>query len=172
MAAAARFPDVWALVDHPGHEPEGFAAWFARAHEEAAAGREAPFATVDVRSGEVIGSTRFMRLHPEHRGLEIGWTWLTPAAWQTGANVEAKLLMLTHAFERLGCARVQLKTDARNERSRRAMSALPAQFEGIHRKHRLLTDGSFRDSAFFSVVDDEWPSVRANLEKRLSKKPG
>lgn len=169
MAAAARFPEVWELVDHPGHEPAGFEAWFARARAEAAAGREAPFATVDASSGEVIGSTRFMRLHPEHRGLEIGWTWLTPAAWRTGANVEAKLLMMEHAFERLGCARVQLKTDARNARSRGAMSALPAQFEGIHRKHRLLSDGSFRDSAFFSVTDDEWPTVRANLEERLAR---
>ena len=172
MAAAARFPEIWELLDHPGHEPAGFASWFARAREEALAGREAPFATVDARSGEVIGSTRFMRLHAEHRGLEVGWTWLTPATWRTGANVEAKLLMLTHAFERLGCARVQLKTDARNGRSRAAMSALPAHFEGVHRKHRLLSDGSFRDSAFFSVIDDEWPAVRANLEGRLSEKLG
>jgi RimJ/RimL family protein N-acetyltransferase len=167
MAAAARFPEIWTLLDHPGHEPEGFAVWFARAREEAASGREAPFATVDASTGEVIGSTRFLALRPEHRGLEIGSTWLTPAAWRSGANAEAKLLMMEHAFERLGCARVELKTDARNDRSRGAMSALPAQFEGIHRKHRLLSDGNFRDSAWFSVIDEEWPAVKANLERRL-----
>jgi RimJ/RimL family protein N-acetyltransferase len=115
----------------------------------------------------VVGSTRFLELRPEHRGLEIGWTWLTPSAWRTGANVEAKLLMMEHAFERMGCARAELKTDARNLRSRGAMAALPARFEGIHRKHRLLSDGSFRDSAWYSVIDDDWLAVRANLERRL-----
>jgi RimJ/RimL family protein N-acetyltransferase len=160
---------VWEWVDHPGHEPAAFAAWFAFSLREARAGREAPFATRDRGSGKVIGSTRFLELRPAHRGLEIGWTWLTPTAWRTGANVEAKLLMLEHAFERLGCARVELKTDARNARSRRAMEALPAQFEGIHRKHRLLSDGSFRDTAWYSVIDDDWPAVRANLERRLRR---
>ncbi len=111
----------------------------------------------------MIGSTRYLALRPEHRSIEIGWTWLTPAAWGTGANVEAKLLMLEHAFERLGCLRVELKTDARNERSRGAMAALPAQFEGVHRKHMLVRGGERRDSAWYSVLDDEWPAVRANL---------
>jgi RimJ/RimL family protein N-acetyltransferase len=166
MAAAGRFAAVWEMVDHPGHEPAGFASWFAAALTAAREGTEAPFATCEARSGEVIGSTRFLSLRPDHRGLEIGWTWLTPSAWRTGANVEAKLLMMEHAFERMGCARVELKTDARNERSRAAMAALPAQFEGIHRKHRLLSDGSYRDSAWYSVVDHEWPAVRANLERR------
>ncbi len=145
MAAAAAFPEAWEWVDHPGHEPEGFARWFEHSLRQAGSGLEAPFATLDAGTGRVIGSTRFLELRPEHRGLEIGWTWLTPSAWRTGANVEAKLLMLEHAFERMGCARVELKTDARNARSRGAMAALPAQFEGIHRKHRLLHDGSYRD---------------------------
>ncbi len=169
MAAAAAFPEVWEWVDHPGHEPEGFARWFEAALDAAAVGSESPFATLDARTGSLLGSTRFLELRPEHRGLEIGWTWLTPSAWRTGANVEAKLLMLEHAFERMGCARVELKTDARNARSRGAMAALPAQFEGIHRKHRLLHDGSYRDSAWHSVIDDEWPAVRANLERRLGR---
>jgi RimJ/RimL family protein N-acetyltransferase len=167
LAAAARFPEVWELVDHPGHEPDGFASWFARALDAAAAGREAPFATVARDTGEVVGASRFLELRPEHRGLEIGWTWLAPSRWGTGFNVEAKLLMMRHAFETLGCARVELKTDARNARSRGAMAALPARFEGIHRKHRLLSDGSYRDSAWYSVIDDDWPEVRANLERRL-----
>ena len=99
--------------------------------------------------------------------LEIGWTWLAPAYWQTGANVEAKLLMLEHAFEDLGCLRVEFKTDASNERSRAALAALPAQFEGVFRKHMLVRGGERRDSAYYSIIDDEWPEVRENLERRL-----
>ena len=117
----------------------------------------------------MIGSTRYLTLRPEHRGLEIGHTWLRSEMWETGANVEAKLLMLEHAFERVGCMRVEFKTDARNERSRGAMAALPARFEGIFRKHMLVRDGEIRDSAFYAIVDDEWPEVRANLERRLAR---
>jgi RimJ/RimL family protein N-acetyltransferase len=113
----------------------------------------------------VIGGSAFVTLRPEHRGLEIGWTWLTPTAWETGANVEAKLLMLQHAFDRLGCMRVEFKTEARNERSRAALAALPAQYEGVFRKHVLRPYG-IRDSAYYSVVDDEWPAVKANLVRR------
>jgi RimJ/RimL family protein N-acetyltransferase len=132
-----------------------------------AAGTELPFATIGQEDGRVLGSTRYLALRPEHRSLEIGWTWLTPEAWGTGVNVEAKLLMLEHAFERLGCLRVELKTDARNERSRGAMAALPAQFEGVHRKHQLVRGGERRDSAWYAVIDDDWPAVKANLERRL-----
>ena len=117
----------------------------------------------------VVGSTRYLALRPEHRSLEIGWTWLTPEVWGSGVNIEAKLLMFEHAFERLGCLRVELKTDARNERSRGAMAALPAQFEGVHRKSMLVRGGQRRDSAWYSVIDDEWPEVRANLLRRLGR---
>ena len=150
------------------HDPAGFEAAFAGALEASASGFEVPFATVSRVDGAIVGSTRFLELRPEHRSVEIGWTWLAPAAWRTGANVEAKLLMLAHAFETVGCIRVELKTDARNERSRLAMEALPAQFEGIHRQHRVLPDGTLRDSAWYSVLDGEWPTVRANLERRLA----
>jgi RimJ/RimL family protein N-acetyltransferase len=128
-------------------------------------GEDGAVATIESRTGKVVGSTRFLSLRPEHRGLEIGSTWLNPSVWKAGVNVEAKLLMMEHAFERLGCMRVELKTDARNDRSRAAMAALPAQFEGIHRKHMLRPYG-VRDSAWYSVVDDEWPAVKANLERR------
>ena len=120
-------------------------------------------------AGAPIGSTRYLNVRPEHRGLEIGWTWLTPATWRSGANAEAKLLLLEHAFERLGCIRVEFKTDAKNDRSRRALEALPAQFEGIFRKHMLVRGGELRDSAYYAIVDDEWPAVRANLERRLEE---
>ncbi|MDX6516255.1 MAG: N-acetyltransferase [Gaiellaceae bacterium] len=162
---AAQDDRTWTWYHGDAPTREWFEAFLGDALEEAARGEEAPFATLDRRSGSVVGSTRFLSLRPEHRGLEIGSTWLDPVAWKTGVNVEAKLLMLEHAFERLGCMRVELKTDARNERSRAAMAALPAQFEGIHRKHMLRPYG-VRDSAWYSVVDDEWPAVKANLERR------
>ena len=99
--------------------------------------------------------------------VEIGWTWFNPSVWKTGVNVETKLLMFTRAFDTLGCVRVELKTDARNDRSRGAMARLPAQFEGIMRKHQITPDVGQRDSAYFSVIDEEWPTVRAALEARL-----
>ncbi len=130
---------------------------------------EMPLVTIRRADDRVVGSTRYLALRPEHRSIEIGWTWLTPEVWGSGVNVEAKLLMLEHAFERLGCLRVELKTDARNERSRGAMAALPAQFEGVHRKSMLVRGGRRRDSAWFSIIDDEWPEVRANLLRRLGR---
>jgi len=134
-----------------------------------AAGEEFPLTTIRREDGRVVGSTRFLALRPEHLSIEIGWTWLHPDVWASGINIEAKLLMLEHAFERLGCLRVELKTDARNERSRAAMAALPAQFEGVHRKAMLVRGGQRRDSAWYSVIDDEWPAVRANLLRRLGR---
>jgi RimJ/RimL family protein N-acetyltransferase len=141
--------------------------WFAHALRMLERGEEAPFATLDAESGRVIGSTRYLTLRRRDRGVEIGWTWLAPSAWRTGANVEAKLLMLAHAFDDLGCLRVEFKTHASNERSRTALAALPAQLEGVHRKHMVVPGLGVRDSAYYSIVDDEWPDVRANLERRL-----
>ena len=111
-------------------------------------------------------------VRPEHDGLEIGWTWLHPSAWRTGANVEAKLLMLGHAFDELGCMRVEFKTDARNERSRAALEALGASFEGIFRKHMLMPLTGVRDSAYYSITDDEWPELRERLAARLERGGG
>jgi N-acetyltransferase len=164
----ARDERVWRWMPYdPSVSHEGFRAWLEDALAASSAGTEAAFATVDVATGEPIGSTRYLALRPEHRGLEVGWTWLAPSRWQTGANVEAKLLMLEHAFERLGCLRVEFKTDSRNERSRAALAALPARFEGIFRKHMLVRGGERRDSAYYSIVDDEWPEVRENLGRRI-----
>jgi RimJ/RimL family protein N-acetyltransferase len=149
---------------------ESFHAWFEDALVRADAGLDVPFAVVDARTGAPLGSTRYLNLRPEHRGLEIGWTWLTPSAWGSGANAEAKLLLLGHAFDTLGCMRVEFKTDAKNERSRAALEALPARFEGIFVKHMLVRDGQLRDSAYYAITDDEWPAVRANLEARVASK--
>jgi N-acetyltransferase len=168
LFAASQHSEIWTWLAPIGDNREYFSAWFAASLADTEAGKEGVFATIDRASGEPIGSTRYMNLREVHRGLEIGWTWLIPATWRTGANVEAKLLMLGHAFERLGCMRVELKTDARNERSRAAMAALPAQFEGVARKHMLMPGIGVRDSAYYSVTDEEWPEVRANLERRLA----
>jgi RimJ/RimL family protein N-acetyltransferase len=171
---AARDMDwTWMSVD-AARSREAFRAYFAAALENLRAGTEVPFATLDAGTGTPIGSTRFLTLRPEHRGLEIGWTWLTASRWSGGANVEAKLLQLEHAFERHGCMRVEFKTDARNERSRAALAALPARFEGVFRKHMLVGDdrNRLRDSAYYSIVDDEWPEVKANLLRRLESRSG
>jgi RimJ/RimL family protein N-acetyltransferase len=165
--AASRDPQTWHWM--PVLQPrtrDELDAWIAGALAAAASGSEIPFTTVVV-GGDVVGSTRFLALRPEHRSVEIGWTWLHPSAWGTGANVEAKLLMLRHAFETWGCRRVELKTDALNERSRGAMEAMGATFEGVHRKHMLVRAGENRDSAWYSVTDDEWPRVRTGLAARL-----
>jgi RimJ/RimL family protein N-acetyltransferase len=168
LRLAAADAVVWRWMTAPAHEPEGFEPWLEATLAAAEEGTEVPFAILLRESGEPVGSTRFMTLRPEHRGLEIGWTWHAPRVWGTGVNVETKLLLLAHAFETLGCMRVEFKTDARNERSRGALEALPARFEGIFAKHMLVRGGEVRDSAYYAITDDDWPAVRANLERRLS----
>jgi N-acetyltransferase len=172
---AARDPEIWRWLPYsaaggsynPAETRESFRSWFEDALALSEAGTEAAFATLDACTGTPVGSTRYLALRPEHRGLEIGWTWLTPSRWRTGANVEAKLLMLDHAFASLGCVRVEFKTDARNGRSRAALAALPARFEGVFRRHMIVRGDQYRDSAYYSVIDDEWPEVRSNLRRRL-----
>ena len=167
---ASRDPRTWQWLSVEQPQTRGeLRAYLDAALANQADGTELPLVTVRRADDRVVGSTRYLALHPEHRSLEIGWTWLTPEAWGTGINIEAKLLMLQHAFEQFGCLRVELKTDARNERSRGAMAALPAQFEGVHRKAMLVRGGQRRDSAWYSVIDDEWPAVRANLLRRLGR---
>ena len=169
---ASRDPRIWEWLSilQP-RTPAELHDYVEAALATAAAGLELPFATIRQNDGRVVGSSRFLALRPEHGSLEIGWTWLAPEAWRTGANVEAKLLMLGDAFERLGCRRVELKTDALNERSRAAMKALPAQFEGVFRNHMLMPGIGRRDSAYFSITDAEWPDVRGRLTARLAKEP-
>jgi len=166
---ASRDPRTWRWLSvvQPQSREE-WHAFVAQALAAAAAGTEIPLVTI--RDDAVVGSTRFLALRPEHLSVEIGWTWLHPSAWSTGANVEAKLLQLRHAFETWGCRRVELKTDALNERSRGALEALGASFEGIHRKHMLVRGGENRDSAWYAVTDDEWPAVRARLVARLAQR--
>jgi N-acetyltransferase len=168
---AAQDVEIWRWMSYNAVEsPETFHAWFEEALRASKAGEEAAFAILAADSGKPLGSTRYLTVRPEHRGLEIGWTWLARSAWGTGANAEAKLLLLEHAFDRLGCIRVEFKTDARNERARAALEAIPARFEGIFRSHMLVRGGERRNSAYYSVTDDDWPVVRTLLERRLSGK--
>jgi N-acetyltransferase len=170
LREAGSDPAAWRWMTVHGFEPDAFTRWFAAALEAKEQRREAPFAIVPLETGRAVGSTRYMTLRPEHRGLEIGYTWHAPSAWGAGVNVEAKYLLLARAFEELGCMRVEFKTDALNERARGALEALPARFEGIFRSHMLVRDGERRDSAWYAITDAEWPSVRANLLRRISEK--
>jgi RimJ/RimL family protein N-acetyltransferase len=166
---ASRDPRVWRWLTPLQPETiDEMRAWLDDALAQADAGREVPFATVSQGDGAVVGSTRFLALRPEHRSVEIGWTWLAPSAWGTGANQEAKLLQLRHAFEAWGCRRVELKTDEQNGPARRSMEAFGAVFEGVHRKHMLVRGGENRSSAWYSVLDDEWPEVEARLLRAIA----
>lgn len=166
---AAQDPRIWEWLADLGGDRELFDRWMALSLEATGEGSEGVFAIRRRADGTIVGSSRFMAVRRPDRVVEIGWTWLNPSAWRTGLNLEVKLLLMKHAFERLGCVRVELKTDARNRRSREAMAALPAQFEGILRKHMIVPTVGQRDSAYYSVIDDEWPGVRANLQRRLGR---
>lgn len=144
-------------------------AWMELAMANRDAGTELPFVTLERASGRSIGSSRYLNIVLEHRRLEIGWTWVATAWQRSGVNREAKLLMLEHAFERLGCQRVEFKTDALNEQSRAALAGIGAVFEGIFRKHMVMPTGRVRDSAYFSITDDEWPGVKAALTASVER---
>jgi RimJ/RimL family protein N-acetyltransferase len=160
---AAQDERIWRWMRVRGDESrDAFRGWFESAL--AALG----FATVVDSTS--LGHTSYLNVREDDRVLEIGNTWLAPPAWGTGANVEAKLLLMEHAFEREGYLRVEFKTDAKNERARAALAALPAQFEGVFRKHMLVRGGERRDSAWYSVIDDDWPAVKAALRERLAGK--
>jgi RimJ/RimL family protein N-acetyltransferase len=162
-------PALWQwTIMGPQDEP-GLRRWLDAALANAETGIERPFATIDRATGRAVGSSRFLSIAPEHRRLEIGWTWVGSAFQRTGANREAKLLQLTHAFETLEANRVEFKTHWRNDRSRRALAGIGATFEGIFRNHMTMPDGSIRHSAYFSVIADEWPEVKKRLQASLAR---
>ena len=169
LAEVGLDPAIWRLtIARPASEAD-LRTWAETALRAREAGTEMPFATVEAATGRPIGSSRYMNIVLEHRRLEIGWTWLAPPWQRTGANREAKLLMLTHAFEVLGCRRVEFKTDSTNEPSRTALLGIGATFEGIFRKHMVMPGNGVRHSAWYSVIDDEWPAVKARLEESLRR---
>ena len=174
LRAAAAPPEIWDYWSfNAGKSDAAFDEWFDRAVAGAASGGDAHFATILLATGEPVGSTSFCEVHEQDRGIEIGWTWLKPSVWGTGANTEAKFLQLQYAFEVLGCIRVQWDTYATNARSRAALTKLGATFEGIWRNYSIRQeDGSKASSAFYSVIDDEWPTVRAKLIDRIGRARG
>lgn len=132
-------------------------------------GTDLPFVAVHLASGRVAGATRYLNIVPKDRGLEIGGTWYGPEFQRTVVNTECKYLLLRHAFETLGCIRVQLKTDLRNERSQKAIERIGAVKEGVMRNHMILPDGRIRHSVFYSILDTEWPEVKKRLEEMLER---
>jgi RimJ/RimL family protein N-acetyltransferase len=169
LAQVGLHSELWDLQPKTIATLEDMDAYVALALDEQSRGVSLPFAIVHRGKNTVIGSTRFMDIALQHRRVEVGATWVTPAFQRTGANVEAKLLLFTHAFEALAMQKVVLKTETLNSQSRRAILALGAVEEGTFRKHLLAENGRARDMIFFSVLSSEWPSVKARLNARLLK---
>ena len=168
LCAVGLNPELWELIPYRVATSEDMAAYIQTALNLQAAGTALPFATVHAPSGQVIGSTRFMNIDLANRRVEIGATWIAAPWRRTAVNTEAKYLMLRHAFETLGCIRVELKTDALNQRSRNAIRRIGATEEGTLRQHMITWSGRLRDSVYFSVLDSEWPRVKRDLEQMLA----
>ncbi|MEM8710176.1 MAG: GNAT family protein [Planctomycetota bacterium] len=160
---------IWEKSPFPMESANDLRAYVEAALREKAEGQSLPFVTRLRASGDAVGCTRFGNVSTADLRAEIGWTWLAPQHWRTGINVEAKLLMLTFAFDTLGLRRVEFKTDERNARSRAAIEALGATFEGTHRKHMVTRGGGVRNSVYYSILDDEWPGVRELLAARSTR---
>jgi RimJ/RimL family protein N-acetyltransferase len=165
-------PEIWRYTIAMIRTPEEMRDYMESALELQRGGTSLPFATIERSSGRVVGSTRFGNYDPTNRRIEIGWTWLARPWQRTTINTEAKYLMLTHAFEKLHCVRVELKTDVLNTPSRKAMLRIGAKEEGVLRKHTLMWTGRYRDSIYYSILDEEWPQVKGQLEKLLVRRPG
>jgi N-acetyltransferase len=163
--------DIFRWIPYSMKTPEDFHRLVEKAFAEQERGESVVFATVERASGRVIGSTRFMNIDRNNRRVEIGSTWIA-APWQrTAVNTEAKYLMLRHAFEVWGCVRIELKTDALNEKSRNAIRRIGAKEEGTLRRHVVTWTGRIRDSVYFSILDHEWPEAKAKLEARMAPHP-
>jgi len=169
LAEVAFEPALWQYTLARPVDAARLQAWIDAALDNAEAGIEVPFATIDRATERAIGSTRYLNIVPEHRRFEIGWTWLASSSQRTGANREAKLLQLTHAFEGLGANRVEFKTDSLNDKSRTALLGIGASFEGIFRNHMVMPDGRLRHSAYYSVTREDWPTVRSRLIELLDR---
>ena len=162
-------PELWRWTITEVLTPEDMRAYMQTALQWQKEGTALPFVTIEKRSGRVVGSTRFMNIDKPHRRVEIGSTWISKPWQRTAVNTEAKYLMLRHAFETLGCIRVELKTDSLNEKSRNAMLRMGAKEEGIFRNHMICYGGRIRHSAWYSVIDSEWPEVKSRLEGFLER---
>jgi RimJ/RimL family protein N-acetyltransferase len=171
LSAVGLDPEIWRFTLVVVQTPEEMRGYMDAALELQRSGTTLPFVTIERSSGQIVGSTRFGNYDPANRRIEIGWTWIAPRWQRTAINTEAKYLMLAHAFEKLHCVRVELKTDVLNTPSRKAMLRIGAKEEGVLRKHSLVWDGRYRDSIYYSILDDEWPTVKQELEKMLIRRP-
>jgi RimJ/RimL family protein N-acetyltransferase len=167
LTAAGTDASIWRWLPSAHHLPGSMAEFIASALTAHAERSALPFATIDLVAKRAVGSTRYHHVAAAHRRLEIGVTWIGTAFQRSHINTEAKLLQLWHAFEVLQCRRVELKADVDNAKSRAAILRLGATEEGVFRKHMLYADGRNRDNVYFSIVDDEWPRIRALLESKL-----
>ena len=171
LSAVGLDPEIWRFTLVVVQTPEEMRGYMEAALKLQRDGTTLPFVTIERSSGRIVGSTRFGNYDSANRRIEIGWTWVAPPWQRTAINTEAKYLMLSHAFQKLHCVRVELKTDVLNTRSRTAMLRIGAKEEGVLRKHSLVWDGRYRDSIYYSILDDEWPTVKQELEKMLIRRP-
>lgn len=170
LCAVGLEPELWRWTMTQIHTPEEMHSYVETALAEQRAGASLPFVTIERRTNTVVGSTRFGSINLDHRRVEIGWTWVGRAWQRTSINTEAKLLMLRYAFDTLGCARVEFKTDALNGRSRRAILRLGATQEGTLRHHMITASGRIRDTIYFSILATEWKSIEARLNGKLRER--
>jgi RimJ/RimL family protein N-acetyltransferase len=168
LAIAGADESIWQYMVYGGVGGKAqMREWVREILSRQARGTDLPFAVIHLGSGRAVGSTRYLDIQPQHRGLEVGGTWYGVAYQRSAVNTECKYLLLRHAFEVLGCLRVQLKTDLRNERSQRAIERIGAVREGVLRNHMILPDGHVRSSVYYSLLASEWPAVKAKLEEKL-----
>jgi N-acetyltransferase len=171
LAAAGSDPSIWRLMPYPPVTDEAtMGNWVRTALDNQSKGTDLPFAVIHLASGRAIGSTRYLDIQRRNRGLEIGGTWYGVAYQRTAVNTECKYLLLRHAFETLGCIRVQLKTDLRNERSQRAIERVGGVREAVLRKHVIMPNGYQRWTVLYSIIDDEWPAVKGQLEALMQSR--
>ena len=161
-------PSLWELTANIVKDEGDLERYVRSALADQMLGKAVPFVTIERESGTVVGSTRFGNIDTANRKTEIGWTWINPKWQRTVINTEAKLLMLTHAFEVWKCIRVEFKTDIKNERSRNAMKRIGCVEEGILRNHMITESGRFRDSIYFSIIEPEWANVKEDLMSKLA----
>lgn len=168
LCAVGLDAELWRWVPKRVQSRDAMAVYINKALDEQARGVSLPFATISLEAKQAIGSTRYMNMDLANRRVEIGSTWVARPWQRTAVNTEAKYLMLRHAFEVLQCVRVEIKTDALNERSRKAILRLGAKEEGTLRRHVVTDTGRIRDTVYFSILDDEWPTVKLALQARLN----
>lgn len=168
LAEAAKDGELWEKKTTTVPRPEGFEAYVQKALELQASGLAVPFTTVVSEGDRVVGSTRYMNIDAANHRVEIGTTWIAKSWQRTFVNTHAKFLMLRHAFEVLGCNAVELRTHRLNDQSRAAIERLGAKLDGILRQHMIMPDGHIRDTAVYSIVRDEWPAVKAKLERKMA----